>query len=205
MTSGDTSNACASGSSPGTSAGERQRSGRAESQFSSAQSHAIVVSAPIPPADEESEPADQRSGLQTSAFQINEHVNEDLPVLSRVNPRRGPTSGGDEIVLVVSNLPPIIKLFARFGCNLVPTVSGMTALGYIECDHCAEVSLLGPYCTGAAFLSSPCRSVSWSGQCHTMSGTFRRCRALWEVFDFLRVRGRLYQSVRLQFLFFCSR
>ena len=84
------------------------------------------MGAPALPVDEVSEPADQHSALQTSAVPINEHEDEDLPVLSRVNPRRGPTSGGDEIDLIVSNLPPNITLYARFGSNITPTVSGMT-------------------------------------------------------------------------------
>ena len=89
------------------------------------------------PAGEEPEPTDERGVLQTSALPINEPVHEDLPVLSRVNPRRGPTSGGDEIDLVVSNLPPNIKLYARFGSNIAPTVSGMTDSGFMEYNHCA--------------------------------------------------------------------
>jgi hypothetical protein len=71
----------------------------------------------------ESEPAGQQGPPQTSATPDNEHVAEEGPVLSRVNPRRGPTSGGDEIDLIVSNLPPTMKLFARFGCNITVTVS----------------------------------------------------------------------------------
>ena len=89
------------------------------------------------PAGEESEPTDEHGVLQTSALPINEHVHDDLPVLSRVNPRRGPTSGGDEIDLVVSNLAPNIKLYARFGSNIAATVSAMTDSGFMEYDHCA--------------------------------------------------------------------
>ena len=177
------------GSSSGTSAGEDQRSGRVESPISSAQSHAMGASAPILPADEEFEPADRHGALQTSAVPINEHVDEDLPFLSRVNPRRGPTSGGDEIDLIVSNLPSTIKLFARFGCNIVPTVSRMTDFELMECNRCAEVALLGSYRPGSAFLSPPRRSVSRSGQCHPMSSTFRGFRTIWEIFGFLRVRS----------------
>ena len=143
------------------------------------------ISAPILPVDEESEPGDQHGALQTSAVPINEQVDEELPELSRVNPRRGPTSGGDEIDLIVSNLPPNIKLYARFGPNIAPTVGRMTDLEFIGCDHCADVSLLGSYCTGGALLSSPCSGASRSGQCHTMSSTIRRCRTLWKVFGFL--------------------
>ena len=87
-------------------------------------------------ADEVSEPADQHGALQTSAVPINEHVDEDLPVLSRINQRRGPTSGGDKILLTVSNLPPNINVYARFGSNIAPTVSGMTDSELMEYDHC---------------------------------------------------------------------
>ena len=89
------------------------------------------------PADEVSEPADQHGALQTSGVPINEHVDEDLPVLSRINQRRGPTSGGDKLLLTVSNLPPNIKLYARFGSNIAPTVSGMTDSELMEYDRCA--------------------------------------------------------------------
>ena len=57
---------------------------------------------------------------------VHEHVNEELPVLRRVNPRRGPTSGGDEVDLIVSNLPQTIELYARFGSKIVSTVSYIT-------------------------------------------------------------------------------
>ena len=54
------------------------------------------------------------------------------PVLSRVNPRRGSTRGGDEIVLIVSNLPPTMRLYARFGSNFTRTVSGMILLWLVN-------------------------------------------------------------------------
>ena len=80
----------------------------------------------------ESEPALRQGPLQTSAAPVNEHVAEAGPELSRVYPRRGPTSGGDEIGLVVSNLPPTVKLYARFGCNITPTVSGLIHLWLVK-------------------------------------------------------------------------
>jgi hypothetical protein len=73
----------------------------------------------------------QQDPLQTSTAPVNEQVAEEGPVLSLVNPRRGPTSGGDDIVLIVSNLPPMIKLYARFGCNIAVTVSGIILLGLV--------------------------------------------------------------------------
>ena len=93
---------------------------------SSVDSPIVNTLAPISPANEESEPAGQQGLLRTSAAPVDERVAEAGPVLSRVNPRRGPTSGGDEIDLIVSNLPPTMKLYARFGCNIAATVSGMT-------------------------------------------------------------------------------
>jgi hypothetical protein len=47
----------------------------------------------------------------------------DLPVLSLVSPSRGSTSGGDQILLIVSNLPPTLNLYARFGPHITPTAS----------------------------------------------------------------------------------
>ena len=123
-----------SGSSSGTSAGDDQRSVRAQSLDSPAQSPTADVSAPIPPANGESELASQQGLLQATAAPVNGGVAEAIPVLSRVNPRRGPTSGGDEIDLIVSDLPPTMKLFARFGCNIAPTVSGIILFG-VEKQH----------------------------------------------------------------------
>ena len=68
---------------------------------------------------------DQQGHLRTLAAPVNEHVAEEGPVLARVVPRRGPVSGGEEIALIVSNLPPTIKLYARFDCNIALTVSGI--------------------------------------------------------------------------------
>ena len=76
--------------------------------------------------------AGQQGPLQTSAVPAEEDVAEEGPVLSRINPRRGLTSGGDEIDLIVTNLPPSITLYARFGSNITPTVSEMTLLGLVE-------------------------------------------------------------------------
>ena len=121
-----------SGSSSETSAREDQRSVRVQPLHSPAQSPAPDVSAPIPPFNRESEPASQQGLLQATAAPVNGGVAEAVPVLSRVNPRRGPTSGGDEIDLIVSDLPPTMKLFARFGCNIAPTVSVMILLGLVK-------------------------------------------------------------------------
>ena len=118
------------GSSSGTSAGEDQRSIRVQSLPSPAQSPTIDVSTSVPPANRVSELVGQgqQGSLQTSAGPVNEHVAEADPELSHVNPRRGSTSGGDEIVLIVSNLPPTVKLYGHFGCNITLTVSGLINL-----------------------------------------------------------------------------
>jgi len=105
----------------GTSAIEGAR--RAKSPSSSTQGPLIGVCAPIPSANEDYEPVGQPSASQTAAIPIDEDVDEAVPVLSRVNPSRGSTSGGDEILLIVSNLPTTTRLYARFGSNIAPTVS----------------------------------------------------------------------------------
>jgi hypothetical protein len=75
-------------------------------------------------ADEGSESTRQQSPSLIPPVQNREHVHTDQesPVLTRVNPRRGPTSGGEEIDLIVNNLTPSILLFARFGANITYTV-----------------------------------------------------------------------------------
>ncbi len=42
--------------------------------------------------------------------------------ISLLSPSCGTTSGGEQIVLVVVNLPPSTTFFARFGDNIVSTV-----------------------------------------------------------------------------------
>ena len=74
--------------------------------------------APIPRANEESEPEQQPPATREI-----ESEDEELPVLSHVNPKKGSTSGGEEIYLIVRNLPPSVVLYARFASNIAPTVS----------------------------------------------------------------------------------
>ena len=45
-----------------------------------------------------------------------------------MNPRRGSTNGGEEIYLIVRNLPPSIVPYARFGRKVTPTVSSTIPL-----------------------------------------------------------------------------
>ena len=112
------------GSSSEASAGEDQRS-----LSSLARSSFVDLSTS---ANENFEVGGQQGPLQTSAVPVDEDVAEEGPVLSRINPRRGLTSGGDEIDLIVTNLPPSITLYARFGSNITPTVSEMTLSGLVE-------------------------------------------------------------------------
>ena len=104
---------------------------RIQSESSSAQNPTVDGFASIPPANEVSELVNQQGHLRTFAAPVNELVAEEGPVLSRVVPRRGPVSGGEEIVLIVSNLPPTIKLYARFDCNIALTV-GVIILTRLE-------------------------------------------------------------------------
>ncbi len=65
-------------------------------------------------------------GSDLRATTLNDNaVDEELPVLLHANPRRGSTSGGEEIYLIVKNLPSTTVLYARFGCNIAPTVSSL--------------------------------------------------------------------------------
>ena len=113
------------------SSSEAFAGGSQQSPSSLAQNPCAGVSTPITSDNEESEVAGQQGPLQASAAPVDD-VAVDVPVLSRVNPRRGLTSGGDEIDLIVTNLPPSVTLYARFGCNITPTVSGMTLSGLVE-------------------------------------------------------------------------
>lgn len=101
------------------------------------------LSAEIPRSDEEPEPAGQA-------------LDEELPVLSHVNPKRGPTSGGNEIYLVVTNLSPTAVLHARFGPNIAATVGGLIGPGPLESDEYADNSFSVSCCARRAFLPSSC-------------------------------------------------
>jgi len=58
-------------------------------------------------------------GRQSSA----QPAESSTPVLRSTNPRKGPVSGGIEIWLSMDNLPTTFTLYARFGSEVVPTVS----------------------------------------------------------------------------------
>jgi len=73
------------------------------------------------------------NGFWASAAQNDNSAVEEFPVLLHVNPRRGSTSGGEEIYLIVRNLPSTAVVYARFGCNIAPTVSSLIGSGRKGC------------------------------------------------------------------------
>lgn len=87
------------------------------------------------------EPGTPGAALQPPAAPNHESEDEGPVVLSHVIPRRGSTSGGEEVCLIVKNLPPTVELYARFGCNFAATVSHLIIQSLIEPNKCAENSL----------------------------------------------------------------
>ena len=79
------------------------------------------LSAQITRSNEEPEPAWQALNCKS--------VDGELTVLTHVNPKQGPTSGGNEVYLLVRNLPPTAILYARFGPFIVATVGGLIGSG----------------------------------------------------------------------------
>ena len=77
--------------------------------------------------NEGSKPEWDGSGLRASTTRNDNAVDEELPILLHVNPKRGSTSGGEEVYLIVKNLPSTTVLYARFGCHIAPTVSCLIA------------------------------------------------------------------------------
>ena len=94
-------------------------------------------------AGEEFELGRRGSGLPASTSARNSNcIHEKSPVLFHIIPGRGPTKGGGDICLIVENLPPTIGPFARFGDEIVPTVSGSVGLDLAECNGCTDSSSL---------------------------------------------------------------
>ena len=110
------------GGSSGTSAGDSQCSVSVQPSCASKQGRQCNPSAAIHQSNEEPGPDRDGGGLQAPTKPLDNPI-ADLPVLLHVNPRRGSTSGGDEIYLIVKNLPSTAVLYARFGSNIAPTVS----------------------------------------------------------------------------------
>ena len=173
--------------SSGTSAGDSRRSVSAQPSCASA------PSSPYPFAyqcNEESEPERDGRGLQASVARNNDSVDEELPVLSHMNPKRGSSSGGEEIYLIVRNLPPTATLYARFGCNIAPTVSSLTGAEPAERNECTEKSSLVSHCERYTCLPSPSSDSSRSRLHYTVSSAFRSREMLWDVSSFLRIRSQ---------------
>ena len=113
------------GSSSGTSAGESQCPAPTQPPYTPARSPSARPFAPAPRTNEESEPEREGSRLPASSARNDKCVYLKHPVLSHMNPRRGSTNGGEEIYLIVRNLPPTTKPYARFGANITPTVRSL--------------------------------------------------------------------------------
>ena len=113
------------GSSSGTSAGDTQCSVPTQPSYTPAQSPSARPLAPAPRTNKESEPEREGSGLPAFTARNDKCIHLKHPLLSHMNPRRGSTNGGEEIYLIVRNLPPAIVLYARFGSNITPTVSSL--------------------------------------------------------------------------------
>lgn len=75
--------------------------------------------------------------IQAPAARI---IPEISPILTHINPKRGPKSGGDDVCLIVENLPPAAVVYARFGGNIAPTVSNLVDPDLAECKECTENS-----------------------------------------------------------------
>ena len=125
------------------------------------------------PAGEGFEPGWRRSGLPAStSARSNNRIHEKSPVLSHINPRRGSTKGGDEIYLIVRDLPPTTDLYARFGGEIVPTVSSPTGSDPAERKGCTDSSSLVSPRARRSFMPSSRSGSSRSRRSHTLSDAF---------------------------------
>jgi len=115
------------GSSSGTSAGDSLCLVPPQPSSTPAQSLLARPAAPISRSNEEPEPEWEGSGLSVSTARGNKRILANPPVLSHMNPKRGPTKGGEEIYLIVRNVPLTAVLYARFGGIVVSTVSCLLA------------------------------------------------------------------------------
>ena len=124
-----------------------------------------------PQSNEESKP--EWDGSELRVTNINDGAVEELPVLLHANPRRGSTSGGEEIYLVVKNLPSTTVLYARFGCNIAPTVSSL--IGSEPENRNERTDNLPPvsHCGWCTCLPSPSGNSSRSRRRYVMSSAFR--------------------------------
>ena len=122
--------------------------------------------------NEVSKPKWDGSGLRASTTRNDNTVDEELPVLLHVNPRRGSTSGGEEVYLIVKNLPSTTVLYARFGCNIAPTVSSLIVSEPEKRNECTDNLPLVPHCGWRTCLPAPSRDSSRSCRRYIMSSAF---------------------------------
>ena len=122
--------------------------------------------------NEASKPEWEGSDLRATTINDN-NVDQELPVLLHANPRRGSTCGGEEIYLIVKNLPSTTVLYARFGCNIAPTVSSLISSEPENRNECTDNSPLVSHCGWCTCLPSPARNSSRSRRRYVMSSAFR--------------------------------
>jgi len=82
----------------------------------------------IPVAEHRDSPLPADNLHQPHSSQSDEEMNEESAVLSLVSPSHGPTSGGEQVVLIVKVLPPSIKFYVRFGDSITAAVCHMFLL-----------------------------------------------------------------------------
>jgi hypothetical protein len=103
--------------------------------------------------------------------------------ISLLSPSCGTTSGGEQIVLVVANLPPPTTLFARFGDNFVATVRYKCLKRLNPPNH----SLVLPFSWGPRLQPTSSRST-WHSRGNPLSSAFTRCTSLCAVAGQVHIR-----------------
>ena len=114
-------------------------------------------------------------------------------VISLLSPSCGSTSGGEQIVLVIVNLPPSITLFARFGDNVVSTVRRKCLTG----SRPVLIVLLvlpRPWCSHL-YPTSGCATRYSRG--YPLPHAVSRWTHLCDIAGQVHIRIRCQQSVRL--------
>jgi hypothetical protein len=115
--------------------------------------------------------------------------------ISLLIPSCGTTSGGEQIVLVVVNLPPSITLFARFGDNVVPTVRCKCPKVRGQSNH----SLVSPRSWRSHLSPTSSRPTRYS-RGDPLANALSHCTHLRDTTDQVHIRIRCHQSVRLHLL-----
>jgi hypothetical protein len=136
---GALSNVYVSGVSSSGSSGEGWYSVPPQPRYKSAWSPLPNTFAHIPQTNQEFQP--DRRGGDLTAFAAR-RVPDKFPVLIFINPKRGSIKGGDEAFLIVDDLPQTAVVYARFGSNIVPTVSSLNGPDSVERNECTDTSSL---------------------------------------------------------------